>query len=149
MSLEVQDVEQMVRLFNVEFDVSKKDGGAIFTITDFGVQVVFNMPYFKPDHKNWWIVLIELEDDLEEKRMDTLWQLVRGGYFNYLRVEFPNTFKKMLSQHNYDKLMIKKRLDIFENKPKYKYFKEINTIAEHNSSIFTMSTDPGFFDFLQ
>lgn len=147
--LDIQDVEQMVKLFNVNFNRVNRGDGAVFVIEQFGVQIIFNSPSVKIDTDNWWCVNIEVDDNLEEKRYETLWQLVRGGYFHYLRTSYPNTYKKMFSMFNYDKRLVDERLRVFGNKPKYKYFKDINTLFKDMAANFIMATDPGFYDFLQ
>lgn len=144
-----QDIEQMLRLFNIEVNRSDQGDGALFIVPQFGVQVVFNIPHFNLDTKNWWVVIIDPFDDLETKRLETLWQLVRGGYFHYIRTEYPNTYKKMFTMFNYDKQLIDERLKLFGDKPKYNYFKRINSLFKDKSSLFVMATDPGFYDFLQ
>jgi len=149
MSIDSYDVEQMVRLFNIEFSNVVHGDGAVFTIGLFGVQVVFNSPQFRMDTNNWRCVVIDPTDDLEEKRFELLWELVKSGYFHYLRDEFPNTFRKMLTLQNYDRRLIEKRLDTFQSTQKYNYFRKINESAKDMSVAAILSAEPGFFDFLQ
>lgn len=147
--MDTQDVEQMVRSFNVNFNRVNYEDGALFVIEEFGVQVIFNAPSLKYDAKKWWVTIIELTDDLEDKRMEVLWNMVRGGYFHYLRSEYPNTYRKMFSMFNYDKRLIDERLRIYGDKPKYNYFRQLNVGAKNRAANFIMATDPGFYDFLQ
>lgn len=148
-SFDIVDVEQMVRLFNLDFNRVDQGDGAIFVIEMFGVQVVFNAPHAKLNTKDWWTVIINPDDNLEEKRYEVLWELVRGGYFHYLRTEYPNTYKKMFSMFNYDKRLVDERLRVYGSKPKYNYFRELNTALKGRAANFVMATDPGFYDFLQ
>ena len=149
MSIDFHDVEQMIRLFNIEFNNVSHGDGAVFIIALFGVQVIFNSPQFKMDTNNWRCVVITPTDNLEEKRFELLWELVKSGYFHYLRDEFPNTFKKMLTMQNYDRRLINKRLDTFKGIQKYNYFKQLNESAKNMSVSAILSAEPGFFDFLQ
>ena len=146
--LEIDDVLHMVRLFNVGFDTKKIGFGCEFTITDFGVMVIFNIKDYSYNYDDWRYINIKPSDNLEDKRIEVLWELVKGGYFHYIRNEYPNTFKKMLAIHNYDKMLLSKRLEIFGDKPKYNYFKKLNEQVSNVSSTFIMSAEPSFFDFL-
>lgn len=149
MAIDSYDVEQMVRLFNIEFNSVGNDDGSVFTIILFGVQVIFNSPKFRMDADNWRCVVINPTDNLEEKRFEVLWELVKSGYFHYLRDEFPNTFKKMLTMQNYDRRLIEKRLETFQSTQKYNYFRQLNESAKGMSVSAILSAEPGFFDFLQ
>lgn len=147
--IDLYDIEQMVRLFNVGFSKADRGTGGVFSVDMFGVQAVFNVVNFEYDYENWRYVTIDPSDNLEEKRLEMLWKLVKGGYFHYMREVYSRTFKDMFVLRNYDKLLIEKRLETFGDKPKYNYFKQLNSEAKDLSASFVMSKDPGFYDFLQ
>lgn len=149
--IEINDVEQMLHSFNVEFEVITA-GDILFRVPLFGVQVVFSptglLPESTRSSKGWRAVKININDDFEEKKMETFWELMRAGYIHYLRMEFSNTFKRMITSNNWDKKIIEKRLELYGDDPKYTYLRDLNVWAKKQSSTYLLSMDPGFYDFL-
>ena len=153
---DINEVEQIIYLLGIEFNRVDMGNVNVFDIPVFGVKILFytKVSDFKPElikgfvNSSWRIVLIESESDLEEKRMEIIWELMRSGYIHYLRMEQPRTFKKLISLNGWDKKIINKRLEIYGEDQKYNYFRDLNKDALRESSTFILSIDPGFFDFL-
>lgn len=149
--IEVNDVDQMLYAFNVEFEVVSA-GDIVYKISLFGVQIIFS-PSGLPARstrstKEWRTVEITANDNLEEKKMETFWALMRGGYMHYLRTEYKNLFKRMLNTGGWDRKIIEKRIELSGNEPKFNYLREYNRWAQKQGTNYLLSIDPGFFDFL-
>ena len=149
--IEVNDVEQMLHSFNVEFEVMAA-GDILFKVPLFGLQIIFSPTKLAPKSthtsKGWRVVEINVNDDFEEKKMEIFWQLMRAGYIHYIRMEFSNTFKRMITSNNWDKVIIEKRLELYDDDPKYVYLRDYNNWAKKQSATYLLSMDPGFYDFL-
>lgn len=149
--IEINDIDQMLHLFGVEFEVVGA-GDVVYKVPMFGVQIIFSPSGLSPKSthsiKGWRVVGISSKDDFEEKKMEVMWELMRSGYMHYLRTEFSNTFKQMINFHNWDKKIVKKRLELYGDDPKYNYLRDLNQWALKQSAGYLLSTDMGFFDFL-
>lgn len=152
----INDVEQVLYLLGVEFNRVNLGRADIFDVPIFGVKVVVydEGDKFNPQNikgfvdGSWRVVLIKLGDDLEERKMEIIWELMESGYMHYLRMSHPRTFKHLVSLQGWDRKIISKRLEIYGNSQKYSYLKELNEDALKESASFILSLDPGFFDFL-
>ena len=150
--IEVNDIEQMVYLFGVEFDTTTVESTTIFEIPMFGTKIYFiesDAALTPVMERGWRIVSVRPNNSFEEKKMEIFWELMKSGYIHYLRTEVPRTFKAMIAQQGWDKKIIKKRLEIYGNDPKYNYWRNLNQWALKEASTYVLSMDPGFFDFLE
>lgn len=149
--IEVNDIDQMLYLFGVEFEVIAA-GDVVYKIPMFGVQIIFSPSGLSPKSarstKGWRVVGISSSSNFEEKKIEVMWELMRSGYMHYLRIEAPNTFKQMINLHNWDRKIIGKRLELYGEDPMYNYLRDYNKWALKQSAGYLLSTDPGFFDFL-
>lgn len=150
--IEVNDIEQMIYLFGLEFNTTTAGGITTFELPMFGVKVFFigddTTLTGTVDSSTWRIIKARPNDLMEEKKMEIFWELMRSGYMNYLRAEVPRTFKAMITSQGWDKKIIKKRLEIYKEDAKYNYLRELNKWALKESSAYVLAINPGFFDFL-
>jgi len=148
--IEVNDIEQMIYLFGVEFNTTTPGSMTIFEMPLFGTKIIFNETTLTGTEydESWRIVIVNPSDLFEEKKMEIFWELMNSGYVRYLRIEAPRTFKSMIVNQGWDKRIIKKRLEIYKEDAKYNYLREINKWALKESSAYVLAMDPGFFDFL-
>ena len=150
--IEVNDIEQMVYLFGVEFNTTTAKSTTIFEIPMFGTKIYFiesDAALTPVMERGWRIVSVRPNNSFEEKKMEIFWELMKSGYIHYLRTEVPRTFKAMIAQQGWDKKIIEKRLEIYGNDPKYNYWRNLNQWALKEASTYVLSMDPGFFDFLE
>jgi len=149
--IEVNDIEQMAYLFGVEFNTTTAGSTTIFEIPIFGTKVFFmenDTTLTGTGDDSWRVIIVRPSDSFEEKKMEIFWELMRSGYAHYLRTEVPRTFKTMITQQGWDKKIIEKRLEIYEDDPKYNYLRDYNKWALKQASSYLLSIDPSFFDFL-
>lgn len=99
--------------------------------------------------EGWRIVYITTNDDIIEMKYKLLWGLMRGGYMKWLRYNFPRQVKNTLNgPDNLAHLIIKERLRIWGDDPKYKFFVEDNMVALRNGILRELTNDPSFFDYM-
>jgi len=122
-----------------------------FLVEQFGfiVHVVnskfFEIPELDP-YKDWRQVYINENDDLNKKREEMVWELMKSGYMTWFRETHNQAFKNLLLNYDYSKKIIDQRLKIWNNKPKYNFLIERNIRARSMSSTYLISVEPGFFD---
>jgi hypothetical protein len=117
----------------------------------FGVKIVFlgkGTTLTGTSDDSWRIITVRSNDSFEEKKLQIIWELVRSGYFHYLRSEKPRTFKELITRQGWDKKIMDERLKIYENAQKYNYLRDLNQWGLKQSSNYILSVDPSFFDFL-
>lgn len=91
----------------------------------------------------------KLDDQLYvgEKTVAIFWALIEAGYLRKLRVSDSRKHKILLIAHKWAIKIIQKRLDMFKDRPKYKYLIEENKNYLSNLTLSYMS-NPEFFDTL-
>jgi len=148
--MEYDNVVQILHQLGVDFRPLKvTDDIAIYEVPQFGTKVVWSLVKYEDTDVEWNVVVVYPQHTVKDVRDDILWSLAKGGFFNYLRNKYPNTFKQMLagrSGEDWHQKIIKKRLEFFGDKPKYNYFKELNTDYLRESSSVIMSVDESFYD---
>lgn len=87
-------------------------------------------------------------DDLIEAKEKIIWELMCGGYMNYLRTNFSRQFNSALTFNNLANKIIDERLRRYGDRPKYKYFIESNMNARGVPVTMILANDPGFFDYM-
>ena len=148
------DVNQMLfnmlSLYNVKFSVVNAGDSKIFEVPKFGVKVVYidGQLFDKKVLKGWRIAYVHPDYDIPRAKNAIVLGLIGGGYFHYLRHNYKNTFNKMMSFEGWDKMMADERKRMYKDKPKYNYIKEIMKDADREGAMYTLSMDPGFFDFI-
>jgi hypothetical protein len=148
--IRLNDVEQMVYLFSINTNTSKVGDITSFEFSEFGVEVIFlggstTLSGTEGDNR---FVYIKPDDILQDKKMEVFWELMKSGYMHYLRIEYPRTFKDLIINRGWDRKIIEKRLELYNDKPRYQYLIQINKDALRESASYILSIDPGFFDFL-
>lgn len=148
--IRLNDVEQMVYLFSINTNTSKVGDITSFEFPEFGVEVIFlggstTLSGTEEDNR---FVYIKPYDILQDKKMEVFWELMKSGYMHYLRIEYPRTFKDLIINRGWDRKIIEKRLELYNDKPRYQYLIQINKDALRESASYILSIDPGFFDFL-
>lgn len=150
--LDHEDIAGMLARMNIPFKLARASADtATFEIGLFGIRVVWHVGNVASKDDGWRYVFIKPEEDVRKARMDIVWELARGGYFHYLRMNYPNTFKQMLAGRggeDWHRIIISKRLESYGNNPKYSYVKALNQDALKQPSTFVLAMDPGFYDFL-
>lgn len=96
--------------------------------------------------KGWAILYITTEDDLIEKQDAFLFELMRAGYLKWIRLTYPREFTKVITTTNLATKIIRKRLAIWDGRPKYTFLIADNEDALKHPTPFVLSLDPGFFD---
>lgn len=146
------EVSQILHQLGVGFRTLRaSDDFAVFEMPDFGARVIWSIEGYNEENEDWNILVVYPQHDVRVVRENIIWLLARGGFFHYLRSEYPNTFKQMLagrSGEDWHKKIIKNRLAFFGDKPKYKYFKELNKAYLQEPSTVIGSLDPGFYDII-
>lgn len=99
-------------------------------------------------YKDWRIFYVTTDDDLVYKKDELLFELMRCGYMKWIRLSYPRQFNQIVSLTNLGSRIIRKRLELWDNRPKYKFLIEDNTDALANPTPYVLSLDPGFFDYM-
>lgn len=150
--MEREDIPQILYQLGVDFNTERdSDEFSIYLVPDFGLKVIWSMTKYDYPSDDWRVVMVYSIHSMKEARENIIWGLAKGGFFHYLRNQFPNTFNKMLAGRegeDWHSKIIKKRLESYGDKPKYNYFRELNRYGLQESSMVNMSLDPGFYDFL-
>lgn len=153
------EVESMLASFRVNYkkDKIQKALGVRYIIDDFGIIICAYLPidYVTVNEmvkcsyaEGWRTIYFNIDDNFNDKRKELLWILGKSGYFRWIRNKFPKQFKDMLIDYNLSTDIINKRLELYDNKPKYKFFIEDNIEAKKLSINYILSIDPGFFDYI-
>jgi len=130
----------------------------IFLIDIFGVIVctMYRKDYklvdttLKEPYKGWRIVYIIVQDNFLEKKNVIIWELMRSGYLNWLRNNCSDSqFRRMMFEGGFANKILNKRLEIFGDIPKYRYFRACDEFAKGQGRISEyLSKEPAFFDFM-
>lgn len=121
--------------------------GTIFCIADVNdigmVATSINDFFF-----NYRVVYITPSDELNTKQNDMLWELMRSGYMRWLRVVYPNKFRTAIVDQRLGDRILRKRIELYKDEPRYKFLREDDQEALKMSSGYILSIEPGFFDFM-
>lgn len=129
-----------------------------FIVEQFGLVVcgINRMDYKLVDvavtdqYKDWEVVYVTTNDDMNEKREEILWSLMRCGYLMWLRHSHTDSqFKRLMFDNNLAHKIINKRLEIWGDLPKYRYLVECDNFAKGQGRISEyLSKEPGYFDYM-
>ena len=159
----VQDLSDTIGIMLNQFKLTFKrltllsNQATIFVVEDFGVMVccVTRANYSQAENKlgseftGWRTVYISVEDYDLNVKYEILWELMRCGYMKWLRYRYPRQTKSLLlGTENLAHRIIKERLRLWGNRPKYKFLVEDNTLALKNNLSTELSQDPSFFDYM-
>ena len=125
-------------------------------IVDLGVLIVCITPNdytivlqkLESKFPNYRYIFLATTDDFITKKEEVFIDLVKSGYMKFLRLTYPNQFIININNYNLDKKVIKARLKIWNNKPKFKYLIEENKIALEFNTRQLLSIDPSFLDYI-
>jgi hypothetical protein len=153
-------LEANLRALRVEYrkEYLIKDISVQFVVEKFGVIVcgINRMDYKLVDtavgdqYEGWRIVYITTYDDMNEKRDEVLWAMMKSGYLMWLRHHLTTTqYRKLMFDSNIAHKVINKRLTMWEDDPKYRYLKECDAFAAGQGRISEyLAKEPGFFDYM-
>lgn len=159
----MQALEDNVVIMLNQFRVSHrkttlaKNTSVQYAVEDFGLIIccIDRLDYVQVNNavneqfEGWRLVFISTSDDITEKKYEVLWALMRGGYMKWLRYQLPRQIKSVLLGHdNLGNRIIKERLRIWNNKPKFKYLIDDNAVALRNGVQQELTNDPSFFDYI-
>lgn len=127
-----------------------------FVIQDFGVVVSVFAPenYSMVDErldssfKGWRKIFITDSNDLNSKRYDIVWALMKSGYMKWLRFQYSAQFVNILEADGLGNKIIAERLNRWSDLPKYKFLVQDNIIAKNTPTRQVLSKDPSFFDYM-
>ena len=96
----------------------------------------------------WRFIYFTAHDSLLEKKEEIIWDLMRGGFIRYIRTRYPQQFKNLIIMENFGKKIIKQRLKVWGDTPKYRFLKQENEAALNEAFSYIISVDPSFFDYM-
>ncbi|MBV5347771.1 hypothetical protein JZU46_06120 [bacterium] len=97
--------------------------------------------------KNYRYIFITTSESLFEKKDDIIWDLMRGGYIRYIRLNYQRQFNEIIQQ-GFGQKIIRERLKIWGNKAKYRYLIKENEDCLKASIPAVLNYDAAFFDFM-
>jgi len=109
------------------------------------VQVLSRLEENYPTYR---CMFVTQDSNMLRAKDNIIWELMRSGYMRYIRLTYPAQFKALLTDHGYNRKIIKERLRIWENQKKYNFLIEENEWALEQSPIRILATEPDFFDYM-
>jgi hypothetical protein len=88
------------------------------------------------------------DNDLVQTKDTIIWELMRSGYMRYIRENYAPQFKTLLTDHGYNRKIIKERLRVWGDKAKYNYLVQENKAALNQSPVRILALEPDFFDYM-
>lgn len=153
-------LESNLRALRVEYRKEHliKDISVQFVVEKFGVIVcgINRLDYKLIDtavgdqYGGWRVVYITTYDDMNEKRDEVLWAMMKSGYLMWLRHSLTTTqYRKLMFDDNIAHKVINKRLTMWGDDPKYRYLKECDVFAAGQGRISEyLAKESGFFDYM-
>jgi hypothetical protein len=151
-------LEENLRALRVEYRKESliKDISVQFIVEKFGVVVcgINRLDYKLIDtaigdqYEGWRVVYATTYDDLNEKKDEILWAMMRSGYISWLRHHLTDSqFRNLMFDHNYAHKIVDKRLELWGDSPKYRHLVEGDAFAKGQGRISEyLSKEPGYFD---
>ncbi len=153
--LDVQ-VDIMLRRLMVTFKKHTVLNGMViqYTIGDFGVIIctIERMDYTQindlteRNYSGWRKVFIAEEDSLIEKKYELIWELMKGGYMKWIRMNYKRQFDDLITMQNFGNRIIDQRLKIWNGEAKHKFMIEDNEDAKKRAAPAILTREPAFFD---
>ncbi len=102
------------------------------------------------EYKDWRFVYVTTFDNINEKRYEIVWALMRSGYLSWLRQSLTDSqFKRLMFDSNFANKILEKRLEIWGDKPKYRHLVSSDLFAKGQGRISEfLSKEPGYFDYM-
>ena len=149
------EIELTLRLLRLQTNVEKYLSGKlkVYTIPMFGVRVYGISNFMQKelqeaslDNSNR-VFIVTTTDDIKKKKDLFIWELMKSGYLRWLRLTYPRQFKDLVVTQNFGNKIIKRRLELWGNKEKFKFLVEENKL--YKSAIgYALSLDASFFDMI-
>ena len=92
-------------------------------------------------------IILTCDDDLNIKKDEITWELMRSGYLRYIRYKYQRQFSNLIQQ-GFGRRIIAERLRIWGEDQKYKFLIEENKKCLNVSEPYILTQDPSFFDFM-
>lgn len=96
----------------------------------------------------WRHIYITSADNVNEKRYEVIWDLMRSGYMRWLRYIYSARFLNIIETDNLGGRIIEERLRIWGLQNKYKFLIEDNLEAKKIGFRRMLTQDPSFFDYM-
>lgn len=134
-----------------------KNVAVAFLVDDFGTIIcgINRADYSQIDYileekfKGWRRVYITVQDDVQKKKYDIIWELMRGGYMKWLRESYPRQLKNTLNgPDNLGNKILQERLRIWAGRSKYTYLIEDTKSVLKYGLMRELAHNPGFFDYM-
>lgn len=145
--LSVRDYKNLALTHGTSYQFIIEEFGVVVCVLDV-IDIVVVRNKVNELYKDWRIFYITTDDDLFYKKDELLYELMRCGYMKWIRLVYPRQFNQVVTLTDLGAKIMRKRLEIWNNKPKYKFLIEDNTDALNNSTSYVLSLDPGFFDYM-
>ena len=155
--IDINNLEQILHALGLNFvrEIKNERLTNELTIERFGLKIIYvpsdveEQTVIKKDSwRRLYIYENELESNIFAQKDRIIWELMKAGYMRYLRMEYPNIFRRQIALNGWDRKIIEKRLEMYGDKPKYNYLRELNQEALGTAAGYILSVDPGFYDFL-
>jgi hypothetical protein len=161
--MDLRELEDYVAIMLVQLRVTFRKFNIIrgistqFIIEEFGLIIccINRIDYTQvndllvKNYADWRILYVTTNDSVAEKKDEVLWHLMRCGYMKWLRYSFPRQVKSIINgPENLGQKIIRERLRIWANKPKYKFLIDDNKSALMNGMLRELTSDPSFFDYM-
>ena len=102
----------------------------------------------KKAYKDWRIMYITTYDDINEKKEEVIWELMKSGYLRWIRLNFHRQFQDFIIMQGFGRKIIEKRLKTWNNQPKYKFLIADNEDALRNPETYILGTEQSFYDMI-
>lgn len=102
----------------------------------------------KQSYPGYRVVYITTFDSMLEKKEETIFALMCGGYMRWIRSEYSRAFNELIVMQEFGKKIINQRLKVWGEEPKYRYWVEENEYAKRQSATYILSLDPSFYDYV-
>lgn len=127
-----------------------------YVVDDFGV-VLCGID--RPDYKfvsetlsnrfeGYRFIYITTNDNMFEKKDEVVWDLMRSGYMKWIRTTYPREFKNLIVMGDYGSKIIRERLRLWADQPKYGFFIQDNLGAKQVPTNYILAHDSSFFDYM-
>ena len=98
--------------------------------------------------KGYRTFFITTADNFTEKKDELIFDLMRSGYMRYIRIKYPNQFHMLLTTHNYGRKIIQKRLEVWQDLPRFQFLVAENKEALQQAESYILSVDASFYDYM-
>jgi hypothetical protein len=120
-------------------------------VPDFGIAIIAAHSHSAMNDEELYHVIVVDKKQLDNQLyigsivVQIFWALIRAGYLRKLRIENQKAHKSLVVANRWGLKIIEHRLNLFGNKPKYRYLIEENKRYLSNFDLSYM-TNPQFFD---